>query len=127
MTDTPLIPREILFGDPERDAPSISPDGTQLAWLAPDEGVMNVWVGGIDLADARPVTRDRDRGVRVVAWAHDGRHLLYIQDEAGDEDWHLHAVDLDSGEDRDLTPFEGVQARLVAFEKRFPDVVLVGL
>ncbi|MEX1177055.1 MAG: S9 family peptidase [Nitriliruptor sp.] len=127
MPETPLIPRQVLFGDPERDAPAISPDGRRLAWLAPHEGVMNVWVGGIDLADARPVTDDRDRGIHVVAWAHDDRHLLYIQDEGGDEDWHLHAVDLDTGTDRDLTPFEGVQARLVAFEKRFPDQVLVGL
>jgi dipeptidyl aminopeptidase/acylaminoacyl peptidase len=126
-TDTPLIPREVLFGDPERDAPAVSPDGRRFAWLAPHEGVMNVWVGGADLEDARPVTEDRDRGIRVVAWAHDGRHLLYIQDEGGDEDWHLHAVDLDAGGDRDLTPFDGVQARLVAAERHHPDHILVGL
>jgi dipeptidyl aminopeptidase/acylaminoacyl peptidase len=125
--DLPLIPREVLFGDPERDAPAISPDGRRYAWLAPHEGVMNVWVGDADLSDARPVTDDRDRGIRVVAWAHDGRHLLYIQDEGGDEDWHLHAVDLEGGGDRDLTPFDGVQARIVASERAYPDHVLVGL
>lgn len=124
---TPLIPRRVLFGDPERDAPVISPDGTRLAWLAPDEGVLNVWVGDAELADARPVTADRDRGVHVVVWADDGRHLLYIQDEGGDEDWHLHAVDLETGTDRDLTPFKGVQARLVAMERHSPDELLIGL
>jgi dipeptidyl aminopeptidase/acylaminoacyl peptidase len=125
--DTPLIPRDVLFGDAERDAPAISPDGRRLAWIAPHEGVRNLWVGGTDLSDARAVTADRDRGVQVAAWAHDGRHLLYVQDEAGDEDWHLHAVDLEDGTDRDLTPFPGVQARLVALDKRFPHHVLVGL
>jgi dipeptidyl aminopeptidase/acylaminoacyl peptidase len=125
--DVPLVPREILFGNPERTGPTISPDGRRLAWLAPDEGVLNVWVGGTDLSDARCVTRDRDRGIRTVSWAHDDRHLLYIQDEGGDENWRLHAVDVESGEDRDLTPFPGVQARVVAAEKRFPDQVLVGL
>ncbi len=126
-TETPLIPREILFGDPERDSPVISPDGQQLAWLAPDEGVLNVWVGDADLSNARPITQDRDRGIHVVVWAHDGRHLLYIQDEGGDEDWHLHAVDVHEGTDRDLTPFEGVQARLVAMERSSPDRIMVGL
>jgi dipeptidyl aminopeptidase/acylaminoacyl peptidase len=125
--DVPLVPREILFGNPERTGPTISPDGRRLAWLAPDEGVLNVWVGGTDLSDARCVTRDRDRGIRTVSWAHDGRHLLYIQDEGGDENWRLHAVDVESGDDRDLTPFPGVQARVVGMDKRFPDQVLVGL
>ncbi len=126
-TDVPLVPREVLFGNPERTGPQISPDGTQLAWLAPHEGVLNVWIGDADLGDARPVTTDRDRGVQVVVWAHDGRHLLYIQDEGGDENWRLHAVDLQSGSDRDLTPFDDVQAQVVALDKRFPDELLVGL
>jgi Tol biopolymer transport system component len=108
VTDVPLIPRRVLFGDPARDAPAISPDGGRLAWLAPRDGVMNVWVGARDLSDARPLTDDRDRGIRVVAWAHDGRHLLYVQDQAGDENWRLHAVDVEDGEDRDLTPFDDV-------------------
>jgi dipeptidyl aminopeptidase/acylaminoacyl peptidase len=125
--DAPLVPREILFGNPERDQPTLSPDGRRLAWLAPDEGVLNVWVGDVDLSEPRPVTRDRDRGIRSATWAHDGRHLLYVQDEGGDENWRLYAVDLETGEDRDLTPFEGVQARVVALDKRFPDDVLVGL
>ncbi len=129
-TDTPLaplVPREILFGNPERIAPCISPDGRRLAWIAPDEGVLNVWIGGTDLSEARVVTADRDRGIRTVAWAHDGRHLLYIQDEGGDENWRLHAVDLESGTDRDLTPFDDVQARVAALDKAFPDDVLVEL
>ncbi len=130
-TAVPLVPREVLFGNPERTAPSLSPDGQRLAWLAPDEGVLNVFVGGADLSDARPVTADRDRGIRTVAWAHDGRHLLYIQDRGGDENWRLHAVDLSAdlgaGADRDLTPFDDVQALVVGMDKRFPDDVLVGL
>ncbi|MTV27421.1 S9 family peptidase [Nitriliruptoraceae bacterium ZYF776] len=117
----------MLFGDPERAQPALSPDGTQLAFLAPDEGVMNVWLASPDLGDARPITADRDRGIHIVVWADDGRHLLYVQDEGGDENWRLHAVDVTTGEDRDLTPFDGVQARIVATERRYPDTLLVGL
>lgn len=133
MSDTarPLVPREILFGNPEREMPALSPDGSQLAWLAPDDGVMNVWVAPADVDDpaghARVLTADRERGIHVVVWAYDGRHVLYVQDTGGDEDWHLHAVDVETGEDRDLTPFDGVQARVVGMEPAHPDVLLVGL
>lgn len=126
-TTGPLIPREVLFGNPEKMQPRISPDGTRLAYLAPVDGVLNVWVGALGGAGAEPVTDDRDRGIRAYFWAHDDRHLLYLQDKGGDENWRLHAVDLDNGGARDLTPFEGVQAQVVETSKHHPDQVLVGL
>lgn len=103
-----LIPRRVLFGNPERVLPRISPDGTRLAWIAPHEGVLNVWVApvgddGVDWAAARVVTDDTDRGIRVYAWAHDGRHVLYLQDSGGDENWRLHDVNLSTMQRRDLT------------------------
>jgi len=128
-----LIPRQVLFGNPERLSPRISPDGTRLAWIAPHEGVLNVWVApasaeaGVDWAAAKVITDDTDRGIRMFAWAHDGRHLLYLQDTGGDENWRLHDVDTATMERRDLTPFDGVQARIVAMERKFPTDVLVGL
>ncbi len=123
----PLVPRRVLFGNPERISPRISPDGSRLAWIAPDEGVLNVWVGTVGSDDARPVTKDRDRGIRSYFWAHDDRHLLYLQDEGGDENWRLHDVDLETGVERDLTPFDDVQARVEETDKRFPNEILVGL
>jgi dipeptidyl aminopeptidase/acylaminoacyl peptidase len=133
MTD--LIPRGILFGNPERTSPLLSPDGTRLAWIAPHEGILNVWVApvravsdeAVDWSAARVVTDDRDRGIRRFAWAHDGRHLLYMQDTGGDENWRLHDVNLETMQRRDLTPFEKVQAQIVAMNKRFPTQILVGL
>ncbi len=128
-----LIPRDVLFGNPERVSPRLSPDGTRLGWIAPKDGVLNVWVApvnaetGVGWDAARVVTDDADRGIRNFAWAHDDRHLLYIQDVGGDENWRLYDVDLDALARRDLTPFDGVQARLVAMEKDFPTELLIGL
>ena len=127
-----LIPLSVLFGNPERVNPRLSPDGSQLAWIAPHDDVLNVWVAsigsdGVDWGAARVVTDDADRGIRQFGWAHDGRHLLYIQDAGGDENWRLHDVDLPTMQRRDLTPFENVQARVIAGEKKFPDQVLIGL
>jgi dipeptidyl aminopeptidase/acylaminoacyl peptidase len=127
-----LIPRRVLFGNPERVSPRISPNGTSLAWIAPHNGVLNVWTApvrpdGVDWDTAQVVTNDTDRGIRVFSWAHDGRHLLYLQDTGGDENWRLYDVDLTTMQHRDLTPFEGVQAQILATEKELPSEVLVGL
>ena len=130
---TELIPRQVLFGNPERFSPRLSPDGSQLAWIAPHEDVLNVWVApmtraeGVDWTAARVVTQDSDRGIRSFDWAHDDRHLLYVQDSGGDENWRLYGVDLDTMQRRDLTPFDGVQARIIAADRKFPTQVLVGL
>lgn len=130
MTETKtgrIIPREILFGNPERAQPKISPDGTRLAYLAPVEGVLNVWVGSVGGDDFRPVTQDRERGIRLYFWAEDDRHILYLQDAGGDENWRLYSVDLESGGTRDLTPFDGVQAQVVDKSRHFPDEILIAL
>jgi dipeptidyl aminopeptidase/acylaminoacyl peptidase len=130
-----LIPRDVLFGNPERVSPHISPDGTRLAWIAPRDGVLNDWgapIGatgpsGVDWDAATAVTDDTDRGVRVFAWARDGRHLLYLQDTGGDENWRLYDVDMQTLARRDLTPFDGIQARIIATSKRHRNEVLVGM
>ncbi len=128
-----LIPRKVLFGNPERVSPRLSPDGTRLAWIAPKDGVLNVWLApvspqsGVDWDQAEVVTDDTDRGIRQFAWAHDNKHLLYLQDTGGDENWRLHDVDLTTMQRRDLTPFDGVQTQLVAIERDFPTEVLIGM
>jgi len=127
MSLPPLIPREVLFGNPERASPQISPDGRSMAYLAPVDGVLNVWVGSTAGGDYRPITNDRDRGVRVYSWSHDGEHLLYLQDAGGDENWRLFAVNLATGAVRELTPFENVQVQVIDHNKRFPHEALIGM
>lgn len=123
-----LIPREHLFGNPSFASAEISPDGTRMSWLAPRDGVLNVWVAPTDdPGAARPITADEGRGIRFHAWARNNRHVLYLQDEAGDENWRVHAVDVETGDERDLTPLEGVQARVVKASWEHPDEVLIAL
>src|SRR2546423_14107063 len=98
----PIIPREVIFGNPEKASPQISPDGKLLAYLAPDCGVLNVWLRTVGEADDRVISRDRKRGIRMFLWAFDGDHLLYLQDSDGDENWHVWSVDLHSNIIRDL-------------------------
>ncbi len=123
----PLIPRQVLFGNPEKSSPRLSPDGTQLAYLAPDDGVLNVWVRTLGQADDRPITQDRRRGIQTFFWQADGAHVLYLQDDDGDENFHLYRTDLATRETQDLTPHPGARAFPVAVDPNFPDEILVSL
>jgi dipeptidyl aminopeptidase/acylaminoacyl peptidase len=123
-----LIPRAKLFGNPTRALCQISPDGRWLSWVAPKDGVLNIWVAPAgDIGAARVITDDRKRGIRMYAWVPDGAHLLYMQDEGGTEDWHVYAVEIDSRAVRDLTPFEGVNAHIDKVSLDEPGVVAVAI
>lgn len=133
LEDTNLIPRAALFGNPERGGCQISPCGRWLAFVAPRDGVMNLWVTnyGADiaaaLAAAKPLTDDRNRGVDQFFWAFDGVHLLYVQDKDGDENPHLFAVPAAGGPPRNLTPFPGARAGLQAASRTQPGSILITL
>ena len=128
MTSTTLIPRRIFFGNPDRAQVTISPDGQHLAWLAPRDGVLNVWVAPRQRpADGRPVTADAGRGIRFYTWAYTGRDILYIQDKGGDENWRVYSADIDTGEVGDLTPFDGVAAQIGALSHHQPEEIVVAL
>src|SRR4051794_6884199 len=104
--EPPLIPREVLFGNPERTAPQLSPDGTRISWLAPAKnGVLNIWARSLSdsrqAAEAQPVTNEPHRPIFWYTWAGDGKHILYLQDDGGDENNHLYSADLASGNVRD--------------------------
>ncbi len=125
--ETELIPRSVLFGNPERSEPAISPDGTQLAYLAPVNGVLNVCIRTLGQNDDRPVTEDVNRGIHVFAWQYDNKHILYAQDADGDENWRLYQTDIATKQTRNLTPFDKVQASIVAYEWDKPEMLLVQL
>ncbi|RKT88583.1 Dipeptidyl aminopeptidase/acylaminoacyl peptidase [Saccharopolyspora antimicrobica] len=132
MTGTPpqLIAVEEFFADPVFSDASISPDGTRIAYLAPKHGRPNVWVRGVgeEHEDAVCVTNDARRGIKSYYWTDDSRWLLYLQDTDGNEDWHLHRVDLDApGEPAvDLTPLPpGLRVFAVDPAKPAPGDVLV--
>lgn len=123
-----LIHRDVFFGNPDIKQVLISPDGKYLSYLAPYKGVLNIWVALVDhIENAKLLTRDKKRGVRNQVWTFDSKYLIYGQDQAGDENWHIHLVPVGGGPDKDLTPFPKVQAWIVGFSPLHPDKLLVGL
>lgn len=126
--ETKLIPRELFFGNPDRYHILNSPDGKWLSYMAPYNGVLNVWVAPLyNLSAARPVTNDTFRGIQLYIWSNDNRSILYTQDRDGDENWTIYSVDVITNERRNLTPLEGVNAELLGGSIKFLQEVLIGL
>jgi dipeptidyl aminopeptidase/acylaminoacyl peptidase len=127
-SETHLIPRTALFGNPVRAQARLSPDGRYMSFLAPKNGVLNVWLAPFGKLDAaKAITDDKKRGIRQHYWADDGRHILFLQDEGGDENWRVYSVDVETHKQVDLTPLDKVRAEIVGLSHERPDVALIAL
>ena len=125
----PLIPLKHFYDNPERTLVRISPDGSKLSYLAPENGRLNVWVRSVDTDDARCVTHDTERGIPAFFWSRDSKKILYVQDQGGNENYRLYAVDLADPDApaTDLTPFDGVRATIIDNPRATPTQLLIGL
>ncbi|HEV3089001.1 MAG TPA: alpha/beta fold hydrolase, partial [Candidatus Elarobacter sp.] len=125
---TELIPRDVLFDYPEKVLPSLSPDGTRIAYLAPSNGTLAVWTRTIGANDDRVVASDPNRPIRNAFWSPDGNRVLYLQDVGGDENFHLFAADPSgNAEPVDLTPYEGTRVELQSIDLTRPDEILIAM
>ena len=125
---TRLIPRELFFENPDKYRILNSLDGKWISYMAPYNGVLNVWIAPLDnLSAARPVTNDTFRGIQYYTWANNDRQILYVQDKDGDENWTIYSVDVMTDMRRNLTPLEGVNAQIEGTSIKIPQEILIGL
>ena len=127
-TAVPLIAREKLFGNPSKTGGKLSPDGQWLSWLAPRNGVLNIYMAPVgDPGAAKPMTASADRPIRSYFWSPDSKALMYVQDKGGDENFLLYRVDAKTGAETTLTPFAKTRVQVVATSNTIQDRILVGL
>ncbi|QAY76583.1 S9 family peptidase [Sphingosinicella sp. BN140058] len=128
QTDVPLIAREKIFGNPSRVNGRLSPDGKWLSWIAPRDGVLNIHVApAADAGAAKPLTNERQRPIRQYFWSPDSRQILFINDKGGDENFLLYGLDVASGAQRTLTPFEKTRVQVLGTSNAVKDRILVGI
>jgi hypothetical protein len=125
--ETELIARRVLFDNPDYGSVTVSPDGWHLSWLAPVDGVRNLFVARIDdLASARPVTRATDRNISpFYRWAQTSSHIIFFQDRDGDENWRASSVNIRNNAIVPLSPAQGAQCALAQVDRRSPTDVLL--
>ena len=120
------IPVRDFFRNPERGFFRISPDGQTLSFMQPYERRMNIYVQPLAGGEPKRITAETARDIPDYFWKGPDR-LVYVKDFAGDENYHVVAVNKDGTGLRDLTPFEGVRAEIIDDLRDFPDQMLVGL
>ncbi len=133
----PIVDRELYFGDPEISGAQLSPDGRFIAFLKPLKGTRNIWVKSSSepFEKARPITADTKRPIASFFWSRDSRAVLYVQDQGGDENYNVYAVDPAAPPSggagvppaRNLTAAKNVRAFIYAVPKSEPDAIYVGL
>jgi dipeptidyl aminopeptidase/acylaminoacyl peptidase len=125
--DASLLPRQLIFGNPDRTGPRISHDGKLIGWIAPKDGVLNVYVAPTsDLSKAKAVTDSKVRPIPFFLWAYDNQHVLYAIDQNGDENVHVYSVDVATASVKDLTPYDKTQGRIQELSEKFPRAVAIG-
>jgi len=128
---SPLIEREIFFGNPEITSSSISPDGKYISFIKAFEGVLNIWIKTVeaDFDEAHPLTKEEKRPIRSYFWTWDSKYIIYAQDTGGDENFSLFRVDPDSQDPEAylLTPEENTTSYVVSLPKAFPGKIFIAL
>ncbi len=127
--ESQLIPRSAIFGNPQRAGAQLSPNGKYISFLAPRDGVMNIWVvaRGQSFETAKPLTNERVRPIRSASWSESGAEILFTQDKGGDENFLLYAVNPETGVERKLTDFQGVRVLIYGSSHSRPDELVVGI
>jgi dipeptidyl aminopeptidase/acylaminoacyl peptidase len=124
----PLIERQKLFGNPTKAVGRLSPDGKWLAFIAPRDGVLNIFVAPVNAPDsAKPLTAEKTRPIRSYFWAPDSKTILFVNDKGGDENFLLYGVDITTGAQKTLTPFEKTRVQVIGVSNQVKDHILIGL
>ena len=132
--EAPLIDREIFFGNPEIAGGQLSPDGKYVSFMKEHDGIMNVWVKAFDedFSEARLLTASSSP-ILGYFWTYDAKYILYVNDNGGDENMNIFAVDPGMAtadevpESRNLTPLKEVTAQILQVSRDNPDKLIVGL
>ncbi|MGB4191915.1 MAG: S9 family peptidase [Rickettsiales bacterium] len=122
-----LIPRQILFGNPDKVKVMLSPDGEYISYIAPLDGVLNIWVAPRkNIENAKPITNDKKRGIRRCLWSFDNEHIIYAIDNDGDENFRIYSKNINTGSEILLTPEKAVRAEVMQLSYKFPNEIIIG-
>ena len=120
------IPLEDFFKNPEKSSYQISPDGSFYSFMAPYKNRMNIFIQKIGDSNATQLTFEEARDIAGYFWPNN-EQIVFLKDEAGDENFHLFGVNIDGSNPIGFTDFEGVRAQIIDDLPDQKDFVVIGL
>lgn len=122
-----IPPKHVLFSNPDKFTPQISPNGKLISFISLYNGIPNIWIRSIDKDDAKPITHEKNIGIGSYSWLFDSEHIIYTQDAQGGNNFHIYKINITNKISKDVTPFDNVSARIISYRREFPDEILLGL
>lgn len=135
-TEVPIIDRSIFFDNPEISGGQLSPDGKYISFMKAYNGILNIWVKKFDESfDKAKRLTNLERPSGGYFWTDDGKYILYVKDNGGNENYNIYSVSPTAGadeksgipENRNLTPFDSARIQIYMVSKKNPDVMMIGL
>lgn len=127
-----LINREVFFGNPKIAAGNISPDGNRIAFMKTYNGIMNLYVKGVDenFEEAKVLTKSKSP-ILGYFWTRDSKYILYVNDKQGDENLNIYSVnpskDWSEDSNQNLTPLNDVNVQIYKVSRSNPDFLWIGI
>lgn len=122
-----LIPRSVLFSDPDKTQVKVSPDGKYLTYLAPHKGVLNIFLAEInDIENAQPITHYHDQRINAYFWSFEQNQLLFMKDNHGDENHMLFTLNVLNKVVKQVSP-SGNKAIVIKLSQEIPKQILIGI
>ncbi|MFD0900130.1 S9 family peptidase [Actinomadura sediminis] len=82
---------------------ALSPDATWIAYSGNASGQYDLWIVPAVGGEPRRLTHLAGQAVRNIAWAPDGKNLVFTADREGDEQYRLYRIGLDDEEPTDIS------------------------
>ncbi|MCF6184660.1 MAG: WD40 repeat domain-containing protein, partial [Bacteroidales bacterium] len=120
------IALEDFFKNPEKTSYQISPDGNYFSYMAPYEKRMNIFIKKRGQDSVVQLTKETDRNIAGYFWPND-EQILYLKDNGGDENYKIYLVNINGGEPKCLTDFNGVRSGIIDDLPEIPDEVIIAM
>lgn len=115
------------FARPKASSFKLSPNGKHLSYYEKDEENKNhVYIKNIATGEVKRAIEEKEELIKGYGWINDDR-LYFVMDKGGDENFHIYGTNIDGGNTKDLTPFEGVKAGILAILKEQKDYIIVSM
>lgn len=120
------IPREWLFGHPEKSLPKLSLDGKYISYLTPYRKNLGLVIESLKNKN-NTINLDSNSekySIEDYVWAYTHEHIIFWHDEQGDENWALFSIELRTQKMVRLTPPK-TQAKIIKLSAEHPTQIAV--
>lgn len=115
------------FAKPKASGFKLSPNGKYLSYYEKDtDNKRHVYVKEVATGKIKQAIKEKKELIKGYGWINNER-LYYMMDNAGDENYHIYASNIDGSNTKDLTPYKNVKASIINMLKDQKDYIIISM